>query len=331
MGYWIQLGNDERDYQHRLWAEDLDSSVRLAKFYSLAVPVTAVIDGKDILRCRWVNGLYKIGCDQAYDRAPLAEFYDLSVFFDEDDMRIRQCALANMLVHTFEHLTSVDGIQSTMSDLSGIQDGVDKIWAEADRVRAQIPEAEEWWKPVESYISDADGLFLQYWLEFLALGMTTGLTAKSQGMVDYHIELATIDAKRSAKAGKFGNRGFDEPPNGDDDVRKSNDARPGKIQRVSSLTGVRHEREMDVSVNEVGAWRWLWHHKDPSAPKIEDAFPHLSPADREFILSGITSEEWALDEINAQRIDQGLPPISDLREMGAEFLKAHYGIEVSDD
>lgn len=37
---------------------------------------------------------------------------------------------------------------------------------------------------------------------------------------------------------------------------------------------------------------------------VQDAFPHLSPPEREFILSGITPEEWQAEVIGAREEDE---------------------------
>jgi hypothetical protein len=66
------------------------------------------------------------------------------------------------------------------------------------------------------------------------------------------------------------------------------------VTRTSILTGVTHTREIPVSEDRIVAW-------DTSGklnrPLIQDAFPDLSPDDREFLMTGITPEEWdSLDE-----------------------------------
>lgn len=57
------------------------------------------------------------------------------------------------------------------------------------------------------------------------------------------------------------------------------------ITKTSQLTGIEHTREIDVTVEQFDNWNC-------HGMLIQDAMPHLSPADREFILSGITPEEW---------------------------------------
>lgn len=58
-----------------------------------------------------------------------------------------------------------------------------------------------------------------------------------------------------------------------------------KIIRVSQLTGVRHEREISVTEEQLYAWQ--------NGMLIQHAMPDLSTEDREFIITGITPEEWA--------------------------------------
>ena len=57
-----------------------------------------------------------------------------------------------------------------------------------------------------------------------------------------------------------------------------------KITRKSILTGIIRTREIDVTVEQVEAWKM--------GALIQDAMPHLSVSDREFIVNGITDAEW---------------------------------------
>lgn len=57
-----------------------------------------------------------------------------------------------------------------------------------------------------------------------------------------------------------------------------------KIERISQLTGVRHAREIQVTLEQMNAWR--------RGELIQVAMPELSADDREFIMTGITPEEW---------------------------------------
>jgi len=58
-----------------------------------------------------------------------------------------------------------------------------------------------------------------------------------------------------------------------------------EIKRKSVITGV--ERVVNIPVNPEDLI--LWENGDAS---IDDAMPYLNNSDREFILSGITQEEW---------------------------------------
>jgi len=56
------------------------------------------------------------------------------------------------------------------------------------------------------------------------------------------------------------------------------------ITRTSKLTGVTRTKELDVTIEQVLAWE--------EGELIQNAMPHLSADDREFIKTGITGEEW---------------------------------------
>jgi hypothetical protein len=57
--------------------------------------------------------------------------------------------------------------------------------------------------------------------------------------------------------------------------------------RKSMLSGVTRSRDIDVTEEEYDRWR--------SGVLIQRAMPHLSDVDREFIMTGITEEEWNAD------------------------------------
>ena len=57
------------------------------------------------------------------------------------------------------------------------------------------------------------------------------------------------------------------------------------INRVSSLTGTRRSMNLDITAEQMDAWR--------SGELIQDAMPNLTSDQREFIMSGSTAEEWA--------------------------------------
>lgn len=57
-----------------------------------------------------------------------------------------------------------------------------------------------------------------------------------------------------------------------------------KVTRVSFLTGIEHEREIQATPEQITQWeKGAWLH---------EALPDTSADDREFLLSGITPEEW---------------------------------------
>ncbi len=57
-----------------------------------------------------------------------------------------------------------------------------------------------------------------------------------------------------------------------------------KFVRVSQLTGILREKDLPVTERQLARFEGGDH--------IQDAFPHLSANDREFILTGIVSSEW---------------------------------------
>lgn len=58
-----------------------------------------------------------------------------------------------------------------------------------------------------------------------------------------------------------------------------------QVTKTSILTRVTHTREIDVTEEQLQAWR-------NGNRLIQDEFPHLSAEDREFLLSGIVPSEW---------------------------------------
>ena len=57
-----------------------------------------------------------------------------------------------------------------------------------------------------------------------------------------------------------------------------------EITRTSGFTGITHTIEMDVTHAQIAAWK--------NGMVIQQAMPHLSPDEREFLMTGITAEEW---------------------------------------
>ena len=56
------------------------------------------------------------------------------------------------------------------------------------------------------------------------------------------------------------------------------------IKRKSPFSGEDNEREIEVTEVQMELWQ--------SGMCIQNAMPHLSADDREFLMTGITSEEW---------------------------------------
>tara|TARA_R100000008_G_C3422163_1_gene85426 strand:- start:142 stop:357 length:216 start_codon:yes stop_codon:yes gene_type:complete len=57
-----------------------------------------------------------------------------------------------------------------------------------------------------------------------------------------------------------------------------------QITRVSKYSNTTNTQEIDVTHEQLDAWR--------SGVLIQVAMPHLSADEREFIMTGITSDEW---------------------------------------
>lgn len=57
-----------------------------------------------------------------------------------------------------------------------------------------------------------------------------------------------------------------------------------KIERISPISGKVNEMDIDISEEQLNDWK--------RGTLIQHAMPQISPSEREFILTGITSEEW---------------------------------------
>lgn len=62
------------------------------------------------------------------------------------------------------------------------------------------------------------------------------------------------------------------------------------VSRVSTITGMAHVRELDITIEQLNAWQNA-SGNDPNR-FAQNAFPNLPAEDREFLISGITLEEW---------------------------------------
>jgi len=56
------------------------------------------------------------------------------------------------------------------------------------------------------------------------------------------------------------------------------------ITKKSSFTGVTHTRDINVSQEQLDRWH--------NGELIQNVLSHLSTDDREFLMSGITPDEW---------------------------------------
>ena len=57
-----------------------------------------------------------------------------------------------------------------------------------------------------------------------------------------------------------------------------------QITMTSMISGKTTTRDIDVEPEQIKSWQ--------NGMLIQQAMPKLSPSDREFIMTGITSEEW---------------------------------------
>jgi hypothetical protein len=57
------------------------------------------------------------------------------------------------------------------------------------------------------------------------------------------------------------------------------------ITKTSILSGKTRTLDIDITPEAYAAWK-------ASRQVVQKAFPHLNDSDREFLVSGITSEEW---------------------------------------
>jgi len=58
-----------------------------------------------------------------------------------------------------------------------------------------------------------------------------------------------------------------------------------EITRTSNLTGVTRTMDLNVTQEQLDQY-------ESGDVLIQDVLPHLTPAEREFIMTGITDEEW---------------------------------------
>jgi hypothetical protein len=57
------------------------------------------------------------------------------------------------------------------------------------------------------------------------------------------------------------------------------------IEKVSQLSGKKSSMELDVTQEQLDLYA-------KGVEKVQDVFPNLSPSEREFLMTGITPNEW---------------------------------------
>jgi len=57
-----------------------------------------------------------------------------------------------------------------------------------------------------------------------------------------------------------------------------------KVTKTSGFTGKEHTMDLPITPEELERWR--------SGALIQDVFPQLSADQREFLMTGVTKEEW---------------------------------------
>ena len=57
-----------------------------------------------------------------------------------------------------------------------------------------------------------------------------------------------------------------------------------KIRMVSMFTDKEHTRDIPVTIKQLNDW--------DNGMVIQEAMPHLTPDQREFLMTGVTKEEW---------------------------------------
>jgi hypothetical protein len=58
-----------------------------------------------------------------------------------------------------------------------------------------------------------------------------------------------------------------------------------RVTRKSALTGITRTRDIDCTPEQLARWQ--------QGELIQNVMPHLSAADREFLISGTSDEEWS--------------------------------------
>lgn len=71
------------------------------------------------------------------------------------------------------------------------------------------------------------------------------------------------------------------------------------IKMKSLLSGVEHSREINATQDQIDRWK--------AGALIQDAMPDLSKEDREFLITGITPEEWKKEFPAVPELEEELP------------------------
>lgn len=66
------------------------------------------------------------------------------------------------------------------------------------------------------------------------------------------------------------------------------------IKRISAVSGVERQKNIPVDPNDMAMW-------ELGLGGIDELMPYLNDSDRDFILSGITLEEW--EEVFLEEIE----------------------------
>jgi hypothetical protein len=61
-----------------------------------------------------------------------------------------------------------------------------------------------------------------------------------------------------------------------------------KVTKISQLTGIEHTLELNITSEEL----FRVENRRNTTELIQNIVPHLSLPDREFLMTGITNEEW---------------------------------------
>ena len=69
------------------------------------------------------------------------------------------------------------------------------------------------------------------------------------------------------------------------------------ITRISAFTNKVHTMDIDVTQEQLSSWE--------SGTLIQNAMPHLSADEREFIMTGVTPSEWAEAFGSSEEEDDG--------------------------